>query len=196
MIFLIFNELWFIFWSQKSKTYCSPLTAPCLQNSFVHFSPSIEGFSWRIGSNPRCHSKNREMKYNTHINLCINYMVHVFSAMWRIKNQSSNFISWNDNAVRLLVLVTGILYGGLQMTSSFSIWGCVLKGCFERGIFWRAKSRLKGIEDFNLEQWYWCKGTGGIYWPIHVRSLRRSNDDDRSCYWHNSHQKVAPFLVV
>ena len=36
--------------------------------------------------------------------------------------------------------------------SSFSIRGCVLKGCFEKGrIFWRAKSRLKGIEDFNLE---------------------------------------------
>jgi hypothetical protein len=39
-----------------------------------------------------------------------------------------------------------MLYWGLQVTSSFSICGCVLKGCFERGIFWRAKSRLKGIE--------------------------------------------------
>ena len=28
-----------------------------------------------------------------------------------------------------------------------------MKGCFERDIFWRAKSRLKGIEDFNLEHW-------------------------------------------
>ena len=37
------------------------------------------------------------------------------------------------------------------MTSSFSNWGCVLKGCYEIGIFWRAKWRLKGIEDFNLE---------------------------------------------
>ena len=37
------------------------------------------------------------------------------------------------------------------MTSSFSIWGCIMKGCFERGIFGRAKSRVKGIEDFNLE---------------------------------------------
>ena len=37
------------------------------------------------------------------------------------------------------------------MRYSFSIWGCILKGCFERGIFWRPKSRLKGIEDFNLE---------------------------------------------
>ena len=37
--------------------------------------------------------------------------------------------------------------------SSYSIWGCVLKGCFERGIFWRAKSRLKGIKDLKLEHW-------------------------------------------
>ena len=37
------------------------------------------------------------------------------------------------------------------MTSSFSVWGCVLKGSFERGLFGRPKSRLKGIEDFNLE---------------------------------------------
>ena len=47
------------------------------------------------------------------------------------------------------------LYWRLQVTSSSAIWGCVLKGCFERGKFWRAKSRLKGIEDFNLEHWCW-----------------------------------------
>ena len=36
------------------------------------------------------------------------------------------------------------------MTSSFSIRGCVLKGCFERGTFFRAKPEsLKGIENFN-----------------------------------------------
>ena len=29
--------------------------------------------------------------------------------------------------------------------------GCVLKGCFEIGIFWRTKLCLNGIEDFNLE---------------------------------------------
>ena len=45
------------------------------------------------------------------------------------------------------------------MTSSFSIWGCVLKGCFHRGIFRRAKSSLKGTEDFNLEHWgKWISG--------------------------------------
>ena len=69
------------------------------------------------------------------------------------KNQPSNSTSCSDNALCLLVLVTCILYWGFQVTSLFSIWGCVLKGCFERGIFWRARSRLKGIEDFNLEHW-------------------------------------------
>ena len=95
-------------------------------------------------------------KWNTKLilNLCMNYMVHVSSTMWRIKNQPSKSISCSDNALCLLVLVAGISYWGLQVTSSFSIWGCIMKGCFERGIFWRAKSWLKGIEDFNLEHWW------------------------------------------
>jgi hypothetical protein len=50
-----------------------------------------------------------------------------------------------------VVLMVDKWYRGLQVTSSFSIQGCVWKGCFLRGIFWRAKSHLKGIEDFNLE---------------------------------------------
>jgi hypothetical protein len=87
------------------------------------------------------------------MNLCMNHMVHVSNTMWRIKNQSYNSTSCSDNALHLLVLVVGRLFWGLQVMSSFAIWGCVLKGCFERGIFWRAKSRLKGIEDFNLEHW-------------------------------------------
>jgi hypothetical protein len=41
-----------------------------------------------------------------------------------------------------------------KLTSSFSMWGCVLKGNFERRIFWKAKSYLKGVEDFNLEHWW------------------------------------------
>ena len=69
----------------------------------------------------------------------------------KINNKSSNSISYSDIALRLLVLVVGRLYWELPVTSSFSIWGCVLKGCFERGIFRRAKLCLKGIEDFNLE---------------------------------------------
>ena len=85
----------------------------------------------------------------------MNYIVHVYSTVWRIKNQPSNSTSCSDNALHLLVLVTCNLYWGLQVTSSFSIWACILKGCFKRGIFWRAKLRLKGIEDLNLEHWWW-----------------------------------------
>ena len=68
--------------------------------------------------------------------------------MCRIKNQPSNSTSCSDNALHLLVLVAGIFYWGLQVTSPFSILGCVLKACFERGRY-----ILKGIEDFNLEHW-------------------------------------------
>ena len=82
--------------------------------------------------------------------------VHVSSIMWIIKNQPSNSTSCSDNAIHLLVLVANILYWGLQVTSLFSNWGCVSKGCFGGGIFWRAKSNLKGIEDFNLEHWCRC----------------------------------------
>ena len=80
-------------------------------------------------------------------------MVCVSSTMWSIKNQPSNSTSCSDSALRLLVLVAGRLYWGLQVKSSFSIWGCVMKGWFERGIFWRPKSRSKRIEDFNPEHW-------------------------------------------
>ena len=50
-------------------------------------------FNWRVGLNPRRQSKNIGMKYKTHINLCMNYMVHASSTMWRIKNQPSNYTS-------------------------------------------------------------------------------------------------------
>ena len=89
----------------------------------------------------------------------MSYMIHVCNTMWRFKNQPSNSTSCSDNALHLLILVAGRLYWGLQLTSSFPIWGCILKGCFERYIFWRAKSRLKGIEDFNLEH---CPKVGFI----------------------------------
>ena len=60
----------------------------------------------------------------------------------------------------------------------FSLWGCVLKGCYERGIFWRPKWRLKGIEDFNLEHrphQTWNVGSSRI-------SLRCLPSRSPSCY--------------
>ena len=104
----------------------------------------FQRFSWRVGSNPRHQSKNIETKYKLIVNLCINYMVHVSSTMRRIKNQSSNSTSCNDNALRLLVLVAGMLYWGLQVTSSFWIWGCVLEGCFKRGIYLKGRIAFEG----------------------------------------------------
>ena len=81
----------------------------------------------------------------------MDYVIHVTNTMWRIKNQAFNSTSCIDNALGLLVLVSGRVYWGLQVTSSFLVWDCISKGCFGRGMFWRAKSHLKGIEDFNLE---------------------------------------------
>ena len=44
----------------------------------------------------------------------MNYMVHVSNTMWRIKNQPCNYAACSDSALRLLVLVAGKLYWGLQ----------------------------------------------------------------------------------
>ena len=67
---------------------------------------------------------------NSYINLCMNYAVHVSNTMWSIKNQPSNSPSCSDIALRLLVLVVGNLYWGLQSdVFVFNNWGCVLKGC-------------------------------------------------------------------
>jgi hypothetical protein len=126
-------------------------------------------------------------------------MVHVSSIMWRIKNQPSNSTSCSDNALRLAVLVMGKLYWGLRvMMSSFSIWGCVLKGCFERGIFWRAKSHLKGIEDFNLEgaDAYKLSIYLSIYLSLSTLRHRKKQSVGGSanllCKWHSDVASAAP----
>ena len=83
--------------------------------------------------------------------------------------------------LRLLILVMDRLYWGLQVTSSFSIWGCVMKGCFERGIiFWRAKSRLKGIEDFSLEHWFSLYMHLHTYWLLLWTFFRQDGIELRS----------------
>ena len=85
--------------------------------------------------NPRIHNWNTKLI----LNLCMKYMVHVFSTMWRSKDEPSNSTSYSDNALHMLVLVAGRLYWGLQVTSSF----CNLGLCFEEGLFWERYS-LKG----------------------------------------------------
>ena len=112
-----------------------------------NFNAAVEGLVQIQYVDPRIHI----WITNLVLNLCMKYMVHVSTTMWITKNQPSNSTSCSDNAIRLLILVARIWYWGLQVTSSFLVWGCVLKGCSERGIFWRAKLHLKGIEDFNLQ---------------------------------------------
>ena len=139
-----------------------------------NFSPLVEGLVWIQDVNLRVQKWNMKLI----LNLCMNYMVHVSSTMWRIKNQPSNFTSCcSDNALCLLVLVVGRLYWGLQATSSFLIWDCVLKDCFERGIFWRAKSRLKGIGEFNLEHWWRCPKSNILTGPSYGRGISTESSD-------------------
>ena len=109
----------------------------------------FQPFNWRVGSNPRRQSKNLEKEIqNSYYNLCMNYMVHVSSTMWKkIKNQPSNSTSCSDNALaRLLVLVVGQV--SLHFQFGVAFWRVVLKEVY----FQMAKSHSKSIEDFNLEQ--------------------------------------------
>ena len=115
-------------------------------------------------------------------------MVHVSNIMWRIKNQPylTSFLVvtmpyacwflWRAYYIEDIKwhlhfqFEVALLYWGLQVTSSFSIWGYVS--------FWRvvlrevyfegSKSRLKGIEDFNLEHWLQLLGS----WMPHATANR------------------------
>ena len=82
-----------------------------------NFSPSVERLVQIQDVNPRI------QKWDTKLilNLCMNNMIHISSTMWKIKNQPYNSTSCSDNALRLLVLVMGILYWGLQVMLSFLI---------------------------------------------------------------------------
>ena len=112
------------------------------------FNPSVEELVEIQDVNPRTY----KMNYKTHNKLVNELYGTCFQ--YNVKN-------W-VNHLTLLLIVTmpyacwflsrGRLYWGLQvMSTQCFICGCVLKGCFGRGILWRAKLRLKGIEDFNLE---------------------------------------------
>ena len=93
------------------------------------------------------------------------------------KNQPSIFTTCSDNTIRLLVLMADILYWGLQATSSFSIWSCVLKGHFERRtpqhvvtvpfacwFLWQADY----IEDFK---WRLHFQFGVVFWKAVLREV-------------------------
>ena len=106
-----------------------------------NFCPSVEGLVQIQDVNPRIYKWYTKLI----LNLFMNYVVHVFSTMWRIKNQACNPTSCSDNALQFLVLVADRLYWGLQVTtSSFSIWSCVPKGYWREVYFeghyrvWRA----------------------------------------------------------
>ena len=108
----------------------------------------FQPFFRSASSNPRRQSKNIKMRYKTHIKLVHEFYgtcIPVHCEELRI-NHLTPLLVVTMPYTCWLVLVTGRWYWGLQVTSSFSIPGLVLKGCFERGIYWRAKSCLKSIE--------------------------------------------------
>ena len=78
-------------------------------------------------------------------------MAHVSRTMWRIRNQPSNSTSCSVNALRLLVLVTGLLYWGLQVMSTTSILGLRFEGLFrERNIL---KGQIVFEGHWRLQSW-------------------------------------------
>ena len=83
-------------------------------------------------------------------------MVHVCNTVWRIKNQPSNSTSCSDSAVHLLVPVAGILYWGLQVTSSFSNLGLRYTRLFWERFVLKGQIAFEG--HYKLQYWtlVWC----------------------------------------
>ena len=115
----------------------------------------FQPFSWRVGSNSRHQSKNIECNTKLIQNSCMSYVVYVTSAMWDLKINHLTLLLVLTMPYTCWLLCWVEYIWGLQVMSSFSMWDCILKGCFETCIFWRAKLRLKGIADFNLEHCFW-----------------------------------------
>jgi hypothetical protein len=89
-----------------------------------NFSPLVEG----LVKIQNVNSKN--MKMNNKIHIKFVHELHGTCFQDNEKNQESTIYPTccSDNVLCLLILVTCRLYRGLQLTSSFSIWSCVLKG--------------------------------------------------------------------
>jgi hypothetical protein len=80
-------------------------------------------------------------------------MLHVSGTMWRIENQPCHSTSCRDNALSLLVLVAGISYRGLQLTTSsfqfgVALWRVVLR----EEVYFEGPNRVwRALKGFNLE---------------------------------------------
>jgi hypothetical protein len=78
------------------------------------------------------------------LNLCMNYMVHVSSTIWKIRNRSSNSISCSDNALSLWFLWRAYNVEDFKWRLHFQIgvafWRVVLREVYFEGpnYVWRA----------------------------------------------------------
>ena len=125
--------------------------AALLWNSFWRALKS-QPFKWRVASNPRRQSKYVEMKIQSSYETCAWIKWYMFSIQCE-ESRVNHFYSTScsGNALRLLVLVAGILHWGLQVTSSFSIWGRISKSCFERCIFEGPNHVQRALKTSNFE---------------------------------------------
>ena len=119
--------------------------------SFILKGSQISAFQLKGWLNPRRQSKNIKMTYKLILNLCRNYVVHVLSTMWRIKNQPSNCTSWSDNALRLLVVVAGRVYISRTSSDIFILnLGLRLKGCFLREVYFEGPNCIWSLQSWKL----------------------------------------------
>ena len=86
----------------------------------------------------------------------LNYKVHVSSKMRRIKNQPSNSTSCSDNALRLLVLVAGILHWGLWVYVFFFNSRLCHEGLFLREVYFEGPNHVEGHR--KLQSWTLHRG--------------------------------------
>ena len=112
-----------------------------------NFSTSIEELVQVQDVNPRI------KKWNTRLilNLCMNYMVHVSSTIWRIKHQPFNSPACSDSALRLLALAAGIFI--MRTSSDVFIFNLGLRS---EGLFWERyilKCQITFKGHWRLQSW-------------------------------------------
>ena len=128
-----------LFWYEDKRS----LHRTSKLQSIYWFRDAFDIF-WRVGSNPRRQSKNIEMRNKTHI-------YELYDACFEYISEELR----NNHLTLLLVMTMPYAWWFLWWEDCIEDfkWRCHFqfgvafwRVVFERGIFWRAKSRLKGIE--------------------------------------------------
>ena len=141
-----------------------------------NFSSSVEELVQIEDVNPRIYINEIQNSYQTCAWIT---WIHVSNTMWRnlgikhlalllvVTEPSARWFLWRTDCTE-----------DFKWRLHFAIWGCVLKGLFWEGYyiyFERPKSRLKGIEGFNLEH---CRLDLGRF-----QGLGKGGRADRLRHW-------------